>query len=60
MLCITIILYILIGSFRYINIQLGHEAERTQTKEQARLLFFNFYCFTLRRVSSQPRYQAEF
>ena len=33
-----------IGSFRYINIQLGNEAERTQTKEQASLLFIHLFC----------------
>ena len=44
-----------IGSFRDIQIQLGSEAERTQTMEieQASLFFLLF-------VSSQPRYQAVF
>ena len=32
-----------IGSFRNINIQLGNEDERTQTKEQACLLFIHLF-----------------
>ena len=51
----SLVACVLIGHFRYIKIQLGSEASRTQTKEMNKHVI-QFPLF----VSSKPHCQAEF